>query len=111
LDSHVSVKLTQLGLAIDEGLARRSLARLAERAARHHNFVRVDMEGSAFTDATLRVFCSVDAPRDVLGIALQAYLHRTEADVEELLKRGVRIRLVKGAYQYCPVKTRIDSTA
>jgi proline dehydrogenase len=99
LDSHVSVKLTQLGLAIDEGLARRNLARLAENATRHHNFVRVDMEGSAFTDATLRVFCSVDAPRDVMGIAIQSYLRRTQADVEELLKRGVRIRLVKGAYK------------
>jgi len=99
LDSHVSVKLTQLGLAIDEGLARRNLARLAESAARHRNFVRVDMEGSAFTDATLRVFCSVDAPREVMGIAIQTYLRRTEADVEELLKSGVRIRLVKGAYK------------
>jgi proline dehydrogenase len=98
LDSHVSVKLTQLGLAIDEELARRSLARLAESAARYRNFVRVDMEGSAFTDATLRVFCSVDAPRDRLGIAIQAYLRRTPADVDELLRRGVRIRLVKGAY-------------
>jgi proline dehydrogenase len=102
LDSHVSVKLTQLGLAIDEGLARRNLARLVESAARHNNFVRVDMEGSAFTDATLRVFCSVDAPREVLGIAIQTYLHRTEADVEELLKRGARIRLVKGAYKEPP---------
>jgi len=102
LDSHVSVKLTQLGLAIDEGLARRNLARLAEKAAQHQNFVRVDMEGSAFTDATLRVFCSVDAPRDVMGIAIQAYLHRTQADVEELLTRGVRIRLVKGAYKEPP---------
>ncbi|MFZ0964429.1 MAG: proline dehydrogenase family protein [Terriglobia bacterium] len=99
LDSHVSVKLTQLGLAIDEGLARRNLARLVESAARHRNFVRVDMEGSAFTDATLRVFCSADAPRDAMGIALQSYLRRTEADVEEMLKRGVRIRLVKGAYK------------
>ena len=102
LDSHVSVKLTQLGLAIDEGLARRNLTRLAESAARHHNFVRVDMEGSAFTDATLRVFCSVDAPRDVVGIAIQAYLRRTESDVDELLQRGVRIRLVKGAYKEPP---------
>lgn len=102
LDSHVSVKLTQLGLAIDEGLARRNLARLVESAARHHNFVRVDMEGSAFTDATLRVFCSVDAPRDGMGIAIQSYLRRTEADVEELLQRGVRIRLVKGAYKEPP---------
>ena len=102
LHSHVSVKLTQLGLAIDEALARQNLARLAARAALHHNFVRVDMEGSAFTDATLRVFCSVDAPRDVVGIAIQSYLRRTEADGEELLKRGVRFRLVKGAYEEPP---------
>jgi proline dehydrogenase len=102
LDSHVSVKLTQLGLAIDEGLARRNLGRLAEGAARHRNFVRVDMEGSAFTDATLRVFCAVDAPRDVMGIAIQAYLHRTGVDVDELLQRDVRIRLVKGAYKEPP---------
>jgi proline dehydrogenase len=100
--SHVSVKLTQLGLAIDEGLARRNLARLAERAARHKNFVRVDMEGSAFTDATLRVFCAVDAPRDVLGIAIQAYLRRTQADLGDLLQRDVRMRLVKGAYKEPP---------
>jgi len=102
LNSHVSVKLTQLGLAIDEGLTRRNLSRIADMAVQHHNFVRVDMEGSAFTDATLRAFCSVDAPRETLGIALQAYLHRTERDVEELLKRRVRIRLVKGAYQEPP---------
>jgi proline dehydrogenase len=102
LNSHVSVKLTQLGLAIDEALARRNLGRIAERAALHNNFVRVDMEGSAFTEPTLRVFCSIDAPRDVMGIALQSYLHRTAADVEELLKRGVRIRLVKGAYKESP---------
>ena len=102
LNSHFSVKLTQLGLAIDEGLARRNLGRIAERAAQLNNFVRVDMEGSAFTEPTLRVFCSVGAPRDVVGIALQSYLHRTAADAEELLKRGVRIRLVKGAYQEPP---------
>jgi proline dehydrogenase len=98
LNSHVSVKLTQLGLAIDEELARRNLASLAESAARHRNFVRVDMEGSAFTDATLRVFYALDAPRDEVGIAIQAYLRRTKADVQELLKHGARIRLVKGAY-------------
>ena len=102
LDSHVSVKLTQLGLAIDEGLAQRNLARLVESAARHHNFVRVDMEGSAFTEPTLRVFYSVDTPRDALGIAIQSYLFRSEADVQELLKRGARIRLVKGAYKEPP---------
>jgi len=113
LNSHVSVKLTQLGLAIDKGLARRNLTRLAEAAARHHNFVRVDMEGSAFTDATLRPFCSVGAPRDVVGIAIQAYLRRTASDVAELLQRGVRIRLVKGAYKEpadvaFPKKSEVD---
>jgi proline dehydrogenase len=102
LNSHVSVKLTQLGLAIDEELACRNLRRLAESAAQHKNFVRVDMEGSAFTDATLRVFYAVDAPRDVMGIAIQTYLRRTGADVQELLQRGVRIRLVKGAYKEPP---------
>ena len=102
LDSHVSVKLTQLGLAIDEGMARRNLARIAELAARHHNFVRVDMEGSACTDATFRVFAAVDAPREVMGIAVQAYLRRSAGDIEELLRRQVRIRLVKGAYKEPP---------
>ena len=72
LESHVSVKLTQLGLAIDEELAKRNLARLAESAAQRRNFVRVDMEGSAFTESTLRVFAAVGAPRDVMGIAIQS---------------------------------------
>jgi len=98
LNSHVSVKLTQLGLAIEEGLACRHLRMICECAARHHNFVRVDMEGSAFTEATLRVFRTVNAPRDVAGIVIQSYLHRSDKDVEELLKCGARIRLVKGAY-------------
>jgi len=98
LNSHVSVKLTQLGLAIDEGLACRHLRMISERAAQHHNFVRVDMEGSAFTEVTLRVLRAVNAPRDVTGIVIQSYLYRSERDVEELLKWGARIRLVKGAY-------------
>lgn len=102
LDSHVSIKLTQLGLAIDEALARRHLGLLAARAAQHRNFVRVDMEGSVFTEATLRVFRAVDAPRDVVGIAIQAYLFHAEADVDELLKCGARLRLVKGAYKEPP---------
>jgi proline dehydrogenase len=102
LASHVSVKLTQLGLAMDEDLARRNLQRIAERAAQHRNFVRVDMEGSAYTEATLRVFAQANAPREVVGIAIQAYLRRAAGDVEELLKRRARIRLVKGAYQEPP---------
>jgi proline dehydrogenase len=99
LNSHVSVKLTQLGLAIEEDLACRHLNMICECAAKQHNFVRVDMEGSAFTEATLRVFRTVNAPRHVAGIAIQSYLYRSDKDVEALLKRGARIRLVKGAYQ------------
>jgi proline dehydrogenase len=102
LNSHVSVKLTQLGLAIDEGLACRQLRLICECAAKYHNFVRVDMEGSAFTEATLRVFRTVSAPRHVAGIVIQSYLYRSDKDVEELLKSGARIRLVKGAYDEPP---------
>ena len=98
----MSVKLTQLGLAIDEELACRHLKLLCACAAQHHNFVRVDMEGSAFTEATLRVFRTVNAPRDVAGIVIQSYLYRSDKDVEELLKGGARIRLVKGAYNEPP---------
>lgn len=102
LRSHVSVKLTQLGLAIDPALARTHLSELAERAVRHHNFIRIDMEGSAYTEDTLRIFREVNAPRDVLGMAIQSYLYRSEQDVEDLVKFGARIRLVKGAYQEPP---------
>lgn len=69
VNSHVSVKLTQLGLAIDEAMTCQHLKAICERAARHHNFVRVDMEGSAYTDVTLRVFREVGAPRDVLELS------------------------------------------
>ena len=100
--SHVSIKLTQLGLALDEEIARQHLASIAERAAFHHNFIRIDMEGSAHTEATLRLFREVDAPRDVLGVVIQTYLYRSERDVEDLLSRGARIRLVKGAYKEPP---------
>ncbi len=99
LRSHISIKLTQLGLAISEELAQRLLGAICEAAAQHQNFVRIDMESSAYVDATLRVFRGANAPRDVLGVVIQSYLYRSERDVDELLKDGVRIRLVKGAYK------------
>lgn len=102
LRSHISIKLTQLGLDLDKALTRRHLAAIAERAALHQNFVRIDMESSAHTEATLRAFREVNAPREVLGIVIQSYLYRSEKDVEELLQRGARIRLCKGAYQEPP---------
>ena len=102
LRSHISIKLTQLGLAISEELAQRLLSAICEAAARCHNFVRIDMESSAYVDATLRVFGGAAAPRDVLGVVIQSYLYRSERDVDELLREGVRIRLVKGAYHEPP---------
>lgn len=99
LRSHISIKLTQLGLDIDEAQAERNLRALWERAAALRTFVRIDMESSTHTDATLRVFRRAQAPVEVLGIVIQSYLKRSEADVEELLECGARIRLCKGAYK------------
>jgi len=98
LQSHISVKLTQLGLDLDEEMTGRLTRSLAERASQYHNFVRIDMESSAHVDATLRVFNRVNAPRDVLGMVIQSYLYRSGKDVDELLRTGTRIRVVKGAY-------------
>ena len=102
LRSNVSIKLTQLGLAIDERLTLQHLAALVERAKKDTNFIRIDMESSAYTESTLRVFRQINAPREVLGIVIQSYLRRSEQDVADLVKRGARIRLVKGAYQEPP---------
>ena len=102
IQSHISVKLTQLGLAIDEALAGRNLRAICERAAHLGSFVRIDMESSAHTDATLRVFRVAQASPEVLGIVIQAYLYRSEADITDLLGCGARIRLCKGAYKEPP---------
>lgn len=102
LRSHISIKLTQLGLAFDAAVARRHLEAICERGLGHQNFVRIDMEGSALTESTLRLFREVNAPRDVLGVAIQAYLLRSEKDLDDLLCCQARIRLVKGAYQEPP---------
>ncbi len=102
LRSHISIKLTQLGLAIGAGVAHQNLSPIWQAAAGRHNFVRIDMEGSAYTQSTLRVFYEAGAPRDSLGVVIQSYLYRSEKDVDDLLKHGARIRLVKGAYKEPP---------
>jgi proline dehydrogenase len=99
LRSNISIKLTALGLAFDEALARRHLAAIAGRARELHTFVRIDMEGSAYTEQTLAAFRAVDAPRDVLGVVIQSYLYRSEKDADDLIAFGARVRLVKGAYK------------
>jgi proline dehydrogenase len=96
---NVSVKLTQLGLLQDEEAATQRLERIVRLAAATRNFVRVDMEDSHCTDATLRAVLAVHSSyRGHVGTVLQSMLYRTEQDVEEMIRKGVRIRLVKGAY-------------
>jgi proline dehydrogenase len=102
IQSHISVKLTQLGLDIDEALACRNVRAICKRAARFRSFVRIDMESSAHTDAALRVLQAADFPAEVLGIVIQAYLYRSENDIAGLLQRGARVRLCKGAYMEPP---------
>jgi proline dehydrogenase len=99
LNSNVSVKLTQLGLDISNELCYENTRAIVEAAAHHNNFVRIDMEDSPKTDATFDIFRRLRAEFDNVGIVVQAYLYRTEKDIEDLLKLGVRIRLCKGAYK------------
>ncbi len=99
LDSNVSVKLTQLGLDIDSELCYENTRAIVAAAASENNFVRIDMEDSPKTDATFEVFRRLRSEFNNVGIVVQAYLYRTEKDIEELLKLGARIRLCKGAYK------------
>ena len=98
LDANVSLKLTQLGLDLDENLCRELLQTIAARAAQFGNFVRVDMEASAYTQRTVDIVKSVRANYECVGTVLQAYLYRTESDLQSLLHAGCRIRVCKGAY-------------
>ena len=103
VDSNVSVKLTAIGLLIDESFALENLLRIAEHARRNADpFVRIDMEGSPVTEATLRVFERAFATDRNVGIVLQAYLKRTAEDVERAIALGARVRLCKGAYNEPP---------
>lgn len=102
IDSNVSVKLTQLGLDVSQDLCYANTRMIVEAALRCNNFVRIDMEDSTKTDATLQVFKRLRADFENVGIVIQAYLFRTEKDAEELLALGARIRLCKGAYKEPP---------
>lgn len=98
LRAQISVKPTQLGLDLDTELCFRNLQRLVDRAAERDTFVWIDMESSPYVDPTLELFRRTRARSPRIGIALQAYLYRTEKDIESLLPLGSAIRLVKGAY-------------
>ena len=95
----ISIKPTQIGLAIDRDLCLKNMRRLAESARAHDNFVRMDMEASCYVDATLSVFYGLSDEFDNIGAVIQSYLRRSEEDVRELAIRAVPVRLCKGAYK------------
>lgn len=100
VNSNISVKLTMIGLDISDELAQTNIGRIVAAAAERDNFVRIDMEGSAYTERTLQIFRAVhDTYPKAVGIVLQSYLYRTDQDVEEMIERQARVRIVKGAYK------------
>jgi proline dehydrogenase len=99
VDSNISIKLTMLGLDISEQATWERLERIAAHANDLGNFVRVDMEGSPYTERTLALFRRAhDLYPRAVGIVLQSYLYRTDRDLEEMIERRARVRIVKGAY-------------
>lgn len=118
LNANISVKLTQMGLDISPDLAESIVQSLAEHARDAGSFVRVDMEDSLRTQTTLDIVRRVHARAgmsDVIGVVIQAYLFRSQADIEQLLADGIRVRLCKGAYNEpaevaFPRKADVDAT-
>ena len=102
LNANVSCKLTQLGLDFSAEFCEGQLLSIVERAASYGNFLRVDMEGSLYTARTIDVVKRVRTQSPAVGTVIQAYLYRSEQDVQDLLAYGCRIRLCKGAYKEPP---------
>jgi proline dehydrogenase len=99
LRTNLAVKLTQLGLSIDEELAHRNVDELVGHAAQRGNFLRIDMEESQHVDATLRIYRRLrESGHEKVGAVLQSYLFRSEADLAALLPLAPNLRIVKGAY-------------
>jgi proline dehydrogenase len=102
LDSNVSLKLTQLGIDLNENLCQELLEKIVVHATAQGNFVRIDMEGSLYTARTVEMAKRVRAKYAAVGTVMQSYLYRTEKDVLDLLAAGCRLRLCKGAYKEPP---------
>jgi proline dehydrogenase len=112
--SNVSVKLTQIGLAVDRELCAENLRRILDYARQKKNFVRIDMEDSPWVDATLDLYFQMrEVGFDNTGVVIQAYLYRSEKDLARVIAQGGRVRLCKGAYKEpgdvaYPSKTDVD---
>jgi proline dehydrogenase len=102
LNANISLKLTHMGLDVDEELAFRLVTELVDHAVRINNFLRVDMEGSPYTQRTIdfvRGLHRLPGHSNRVGTVIQSYLYRSEKDVNDLLAERIRIRLCKGAYK------------
>ncbi len=105
IKANISVKLTQMGLELSPLVAEDIALRLTEHARSLGNFVRIDMEDSSLTQVTLDIVRRVNRRpnlRGAIGIVIQSYLYRSQADIEQLLADGIRVRLCKGAYKEPP---------
>jgi len=112
VERNISLKLTQLGIDVDRATCTDNLRRILEPAARHGFFIRIDMENSPYTERTLDIFETLwQYDYRNVGVALQAYLRRAEADLRRMNELGARVRLVKGAYKEPPsvaVQQKVD---
>jgi proline dehydrogenase len=102
LNGNVSCKLTQMGLDLSAEFCEGLVMSVVEHAAGYENFLRVDMEGSVYTQRTVELVKRIRARNPAIGTVMQAYLYRTEGDIRDLLSYGCRIRLCKGAYKESP---------
>lgn len=105
--ANVSIKLTQIGMGLDEEICRQNLIRILDQAKQRRNFIRIDIEDTPYTDVTISLYHNMIergfTTRQV-GTAVQSYLYRAEADTRGLLESETRLRLVKGAYKEPPDK-------
>jgi proline dehydrogenase len=115
-NANVSVKLTQMGLDIDEQLCVSNMRAIIGTAKQYDSFVRIDMEQSSYTAKTLQLFTDVFYPEfgNAVGVVLQSYLRRTAADVDAMIALRARVRLCKGAYKEAedvafPKKSDVDA--
>ncbi len=99
VDANISIKLTALGLDISQELCEQNICRILEHAQQFPIFVRIDMEGSAYTGQTVDITLRIHKQFEYVGTVIQSCMQSSKKDVEQLIAQGVRVRLVKGAYK------------
>lgn len=99
IDANISIKLTALGLDISQELCEQNVCNILEAAQKYPIFVRIDMEGSAYTERTVDITLRMHKQFEHVGTVIQSCLYRSKKDIEQLIVQGVRVRLVKGAYK------------